>query len=96
METIMPITVRIPTPLRKLTNEQDIVTANESGTLAQLIESLEGQFPGMKERLCDETGELRRFVNVYVNGEDVRFLSGLQTQIGAGAEVSIVPAVAGG
>jgi molybdopterin synthase sulfur carrier subunit len=92
----MPITVRIPTPLRKLTNEQDIVTANESGTLAELIESLEGQFPGLKERLCDETGELRRFVNVYVNGEDVRFLSGLQTQIAAGAEVSIVPAVAGG
>jgi len=92
----MPITVRIPTPLRKLTNEQDIVTANESGTLAELIESLEGQFPGLKERLCDETGELRRFVNVYVNGEDVRFLSGLQTEIAAGAEVSIVPAVAGG
>jgi molybdopterin synthase sulfur carrier subunit len=92
----MPITVRIPTPLRKLTNEQDIVTANESGTLAELIDSLEGQFPGLKERLCDETGELRRFVNVYVNGEDVRFLSGLTTQIAAGAEVSIVPAVAGG
>ena len=92
----MPIKVRIPTPLRKLTNEQDIVTANESGTLAELIDSLEVQFPGLKERLCDETGELRRFVNVYVNGEDVRFMSGLQTQISAGAEVSIVPAVAGG
>ncbi len=92
----MPITVRIPTPLRKLTNEQDIVTANESGTLAELIESLEAQFPGLKERLCDETGDLRRFVNVYVNGEDVRFLHGLETQIAAGAEVSIVPAVAGG
>jgi sulfur-carrier protein len=92
----MPITVRIPTPLRKLTNEQDIVTASESGTLAELIEILEGQFPGLKERLCDDTGDLRRFVNVYVNGEDVRFLSGLQTQIAAGAEVSIVPAVAGG
>ncbi len=92
----MPITVRIPTPLRKLTNEQDIVTANESGTLAQLIDALERDFPGLKERLCDETGELRRFVNVYVNGEDVRFLSGLQTTIATGAEVSIVPAVAGG
>jgi len=92
----MPITVRIPTPLRKLTNEQDTVVANESGTLAQLIDSLEAQFPGLKERLCDETGELRRFVNVYVNGEDVRFLSGLATAIDAGAEVSIVPAVAGG
>jgi molybdopterin synthase sulfur carrier subunit len=92
----MSVTVRIPTPLRKLTNEQDIVTANESGTLAQLIDSLDGQFPGLKDRLCDETGELRRFVNVYVNGEDVRFLSGLGTAIESGAEVSIVPAVAGG
>jgi molybdopterin synthase sulfur carrier subunit len=92
----MPITVRIPTPLRKLTNEQDIVSAKESGTLSELIDALERDFPGLKERLCDETGELRRFVNVYVNGEDVRFLSGLETAITAGAEVSIVPAVAGG
>ena len=92
----MAITVRIPTPLRKLTNEQDTVTAEDGGSLAQLIETLEQQHPGLKERLCDETGELRRFVNVYVNGEDVRFLSGLETAIEAGAEVSIVPAVAGG
>ncbi len=92
----MPVTVRIPTPLRKLTNEQDSVTASDGGTLAQLIDSLEEQHPGLKERICDETGELRRFVNVYVNGEDVRFLSGLETSIEADAEVSIVPAVAGG
>ena len=92
----MAITVRIPTPLRKLTNEQDTVIANESGTLAQLIDALEQQYPGLKERICDEQGELRRFVNVYVNGEDVRFLSGLQTSLEPGAEVSIVPAVAGG
>ena len=92
----MPITVRIPTPLRKLTNELDVITTNDGSSLAELIETLEGQFPGLKERLCDETGELRRFVNVYVNGEDVRFLSGLATSIAAGAEVSIVPAVAGG
>ncbi len=92
----MPVTVRIPAPLRKLTNEQDTVTAEQDGTLSQLIDALEGQFPGLKERLCEETGELRRFVNVYINGEDVRFLSGLQTNIEAGAEVSIVPAVAGG
>ena len=92
----MPISVRIPTPLRKLTNEQDIVTAEHSGTLAELIDVLERDYPGLKERLCDETGELRRFVNVYINGEDVRFLSGLQTALAAGAEVSIVPAVAGG
>ena len=92
----MAITVRIPTPLRKLTNEQDTVIANDSGTLAQLIDALEEQHAGLKERLCDETGELRRFVNVYINGEDVRFLSGLDTAIESGAEVSIVPAVAGG
>ena len=89
-------TVRIPTPLRKLTNEQDIITMADPGSLGQLIDRLEGEYPGLKERLCDETGDLRRFVNVYVNGEDVRFLSGLQTEIAAGAEVSIVPAVAGG
>ena len=64
--------------------------------MAQLIDVIEGQYPGLKERICDETGELRRFVNVYVNGEDVRFLSGLQTTLEPGAEVSIVPAVAGG
>ncbi len=92
----MPITVRIPTPLRKLTNELDTITADESETLAQLIDVIEGQYPGLKERICDETGELRRFVNVYVNGEDVRFLSGLQTSLDPDAEVSIVPAVAGG
>ena len=92
----MAITVRIPTPLRKLTNELDTITADESETLAQLIDVIEGQYPGLKERICDETGELRRFVNVYVNGEDVRFLSGLQTTLEPGAEVSIVPAVAGG
>lgn len=95
----MAITVRIPTPLRKLTKEQDTVTVDPpeaDGTLAQLIDALEQQYPGLKERLCDETGELRRFVNVYVNGDDVRFLSGLQTAVEAGAEVSIVPAVAGG
>jgi molybdopterin synthase sulfur carrier subunit len=92
----MAVTVRIPTPLRKLTNEQDTVVANESGSLAELIDALEGQYPGLKERLCDERGDLRRFVNVYVNGEDVRFLNGLATAIEPGAEVSIVPAVAGG
>ena len=92
----MSITVRIPTPLRKLTNELDTIVADESGTLGQVIDALERQYPGLKERLCDETGELRRFVNVYVNGEDVRFLSGLQTPVETGAEVSIVPAVAGG
>ncbi len=91
----MSVSVRIPTPLRKLTNELDVVSG-DGGTLIACIESLEGQYPGLKERLCDEAGELRRFVNVYVNGEDVRFLAGLETALQAGDEVSIVPAVAGG
>lgn len=92
----MSITVRIPTPLRKLTNEQATVSIEGDKSLAQLIDALEAQHPGMKERICDETGELRRFVNIYVNGEDVRFLSQLETNVEAGAEVSIVPSVAGG
>lgn len=91
----MPITVKIPTPLRALTLNRDTVTS-EAGTLQDLVAHLESDFPGMRERLCDDTGELRRFVNVYVNGEDVRFLSGLGTSLKAGDEVSIVPAVAGG
>ena len=91
----MSVTVRIPTPLRKLTNELDVVSG-DGGTLVACIDSLEEQYPGLKERLCDEEGELRRFVNVYVNGEDVRFLAGLETSLSAGDEVSIVPAVAGG
>jgi molybdopterin synthase sulfur carrier subunit len=91
----MSVTVRIPTPLRKLTNELDVVSGN-GGTLLACIDSLEQQYPGLKERLCDEGGELRRFVNVYVNGEDIRFQQGLQTPLNAGDEVSIVPAVAGG
>ena len=92
----MAVTVHIPMPLRGLTNDQDTVTANETDSLAALIDALEAAHPGIKERICDETGELRRFVNVYVNGEDVRFQSGLETPVTAGAEVSIVPAVAGG
>jgi molybdopterin synthase sulfur carrier subunit len=91
----MSVTVRIPTPLRKLTNEQDVVSS-DGGTLMACIEALDQQFPGLKERLLDETGELRRFLNVYVNGEDVRFQDGMRTALSAGDEVSIVPAVAGG
>jgi molybdopterin synthase sulfur carrier subunit len=91
----MSVKVRIPTPLRGLTGEQDVV-AGEEGTLAMCIDGLETSFPGIKERICDETGELRRFVNVYINGEDVRFMEGLGSSLKAGDEVSIVPAVAGG
>jgi molybdopterin synthase sulfur carrier subunit len=91
----MAVKVRIPTPLRGLTNDKDLVPG-EDGTLSACIEGLETEFPGIKERICDETGEIRRFVNVYVNGEDVRFLDGLATPLKENDEVSIVPAVAGG
>ena len=89
------VTVRIPTPLRRVTNGQDKVSVGE-GTLAEVVGMLDTQYPGIKERLCDETGQLRNFVNVYVNGEDVRFLQGLDSPAKAGDEISIVPAVAGG
>lgn len=91
----MPINVKIPTPLRGLTGERDTVPG-QGATLGELVQHLDAEFPGMRERLCDDTGSLRRFVNVYVNGEDVRFLSGLDSALKDGDEVSIVPAVAGG
>ena len=91
----MSIMVRIPTPLRRVTNGEDKVSV-EGATLGGIIASLEAQYPGIKGRLCDDQGELRNFVNVYVNGEDVRFLDGLGTATSTGDEISIVPAVAGG
>ena len=91
----MSVTVRIPTPLRRVTNGQDKASV-DAGTLYEVIASLESQFPGVKARLCDDSGEIRNFVNIYVNGEDVRFLHGLSTATKAGDEISIVPAVAGG
>ena len=91
----MSVTIRIPTPLRRVTNGQSKLDV-ESATLSEAIDMMEDQFPGIKERLLDESRELRHFVNVYVNGEDVRFLQGLSTNIEDGTEVSIVPAVAGG
>lgn len=92
----MSIVIRIPTPLRKLTGGEESVAVDGCGNLAQAVDALESAHPGLKERLCDESGELRRFVNVYVNNEDARFISGLQTSLKPGDEVSIVPAVAGG
>jgi molybdopterin synthase sulfur carrier subunit len=91
----MSVLVRIPTPLRRITNGQAQVEL-ESTTVGELVKNLDASFPGFKERLLDENGELRYFVNLYLNGEDVRFLQGLETAINAGDEVSIVPAVAGG
>ncbi len=91
----MTVAVRIPTPLRKLTGGADEVNI-EGATIGELIDNLEAVHPGMKERLCDEHGEIRRFVNVYLNDEDVRFLDGSKTAVKEGDEVSIVPAIAGG
>jgi len=87
--------IRIPMPLRKLTNEVDVVNT-DAQSLSEAVERLESDFPGIKERIVDETGQIRRFVNIYVNGEDVRFLDNLATALKPGDEVSIVPAVAGG
>lgn len=91
----MAITVRIPTPLRRLTQNLAEVAA-EGADIAGIIENLEANYPGMKERLCDEAGNIRRFVNVYLNDEDIRFLEGQATPVADGAEISIIPAIAGG
>jgi molybdopterin synthase sulfur carrier subunit len=91
----MAITIRIPTPLRKLTNNAEIVEVT-GGTIGELIEELEQKHPGMKDRLCDETGAVRRFVNIFLNDEDIRFLADKETAVKEGDEVSIVPAIAGG
>ncbi len=89
------IKVRIPTPLRPLTRGQGEVETKGT-SIAEMIANLEAMHPGMKDRLCDEKGELRRFVNVYVNEQDIRFLRGKETALKDGDEVSIVPAIAGG
>lgn len=89
------IKVRIPTPLRPLTKGQGEVEAT-GASIEAMIDHLEGAHPGIKGRLCDEQGELRRFVNIYVNEEDIRFLKGKDTILKDGDEVSIVPAIAGG
>ena len=91
----MPIPVRIPTPLRKLTGNQEIVDA-EGATIGEILNSLESSYPGLKERICDEENNIRRFVNVFINDEDIRFLQESQTPVKSGDEVSIVPAIAGG
>ncbi|UCH00114.1 MAG: MoaD/ThiS family protein [Deltaproteobacteria bacterium] len=91
----MSITVRVPTPLQRLTQNQAEVKAN-GANIKELIEDLEKNFPGIKERICDETGEIRRFMNIYVNEEDVRFLQDDTTPLKDGDEVSMIPAIAGG
>lgn len=91
----MPISVRIPTPLRKFTGGAESVTAS-GATVAAIVQDVESRHPGLKERICDDAGKVRRFVNMYVNGEDIRFLSSLDTPVKEGDEISIVPAIAGG
>jgi molybdopterin synthase sulfur carrier subunit len=87
--------VRIPTPLRKLTNNEEIIEV-DSGTIGDAISELQSRYPGIKERLIDDKGEVRRFVNVYVNEEDIRFLQNQDTPLKDGDEISIIPAIAGG
>jgi molybdopterin synthase sulfur carrier subunit len=91
----MMVRVRVPTPLRKFTNGADEVKA-QGNTVRALVDDLEKNFPGIKERICDETGKIRRFVNVYVNGDDIRFLQNMETIVKEGDNISIVPAIAGG
>jgi molybdopterin synthase sulfur carrier subunit len=93
--TTMALLVRIPTPLRAVTKGSAEVHG-QGATVAELIDDLEQSYPGLKERLVDDAGDLRRFVNIYVNQEDIRFLQGKKTALKDGDEVSIVPAIAGG
>jgi len=91
----MTIKVRIPTPLMKLTDNQSEVSA-EGKTISDTINNLENQFNGIKDRICEENGSPRRFINIYINEEDIRFLEGEMTSVKDGDEISIIPAIAGG
>ena len=91
----MPIKIRIPTPLQKLTQGKDVIEAS-GATLKAVLKELDVQYPGIGERLWDEKGALRRFINFYINDEDVRFLKGEESPLKEGDELSIVPAIAGG
>ena len=91
----MPVQVRIPTPLRKLTHDEEVVETSAE-TIGAAITDLESRYPGLQERLLDDDGQVRRFVNVYVNEEDIRFLQDKETPLKDGDEVSIIPAIAGG
>jgi sulfur-carrier protein len=91
----MSIKVRIPTPLQKLTLDKDIVEC-DAKTIKDLVDSLNKEYPGLRDRICDENGKVRRFLNIYVNDEDIRFLEMDRTLLKDGDEVSIIPAIAGG
>ncbi len=91
----MSVRVRVPTPLRKFTQGSDEVNA-QGNSVRSIVEDLEKNYPGIKDRICDENGKIRRFVNVYVNGDDIRFLQNLETSLKEGDHISIIPAIAGG
>ncbi|MDQ1272951.1 MAG: sulfur-carrier protein [Planctomycetota bacterium] len=91
----MSVTVRIPTPLRTLTKGADEVKL-EGKNIKDIVENLEANYKGIKERICDNEGQIRRFVNVYLNDEDIRFIDNLKTPVKDGDHISIVPAIAGG
>jgi molybdopterin synthase sulfur carrier subunit len=91
----MGITVRIPTPLRNLTAGNDTVEV-AGATIGEVLDHLESAHPGLKSKICDDSGRVRRFINIYANDEDIRFLEDLGTEVADGDEVSIVPAIAGG
>jgi sulfur-carrier protein len=91
----MGLKIIIPTPLRKLTQNLDVVEV-EATTVKDVLDQLNARFPGFKGKVFDESGELRRFITIYVDGEDVRFLENLSTPVANAREVSIVPAIAGG
>lgn len=91
----MAVTVRIPTPLRSLTGGNEEVAVEEAATVQDVIDRLEAKHAGMKDRLLDEKG-VRKFINIYVGEEDIRFLDGLRTAVKDGEQISIVPAIAGG
>lgn len=93
---LMSIKIRIPTPLQSLTNNRSEVEIDSAKDIKELIEKLEEKYPGIKNRLCDENGCIRRFITFFVNEEDIRFLDGINTKLKDGDEVSIIPAIAGG
>lgn len=91
----MAVLVRIPTPLQKFTKNQGEVQA-EGATVQEVLEHLDQSYPGLRERVCDESGSIRKFINLYINDEDIRFMEGEKTSLNDGDELSIIPAIAGG
>ncbi len=91
----MGVNVRIPTPLRKFTGGKDEVEVS-GASVTEVIDDLENSFPGIKDKLCDESGKVRKFLNIYLNDEDVRFMDSVDTEVRDGDSIALVPAIAGG